>query len=426
MLGKRLTIIVGDADLWQHRPLYSVLLERLKSAGCSGATVTRGIAGFGAHSFIKTAAIEVLSADLPVVITVIDAPGRIEKVLPEITEMLAGGIVTVEDADIRYYSAAFRGGFPDLAVASIMTKNPETVTPDTPIAEAMERMLKRDYTALPVVDADGRLLGVIDENLLLEKGVADMSLSLSKVVGPDLVREYLARLARERLPTRDAITTTPMVKPETSIKEAAHLMHAHGLKRLPVVDDRGRLVGVVGRLDILRSITSGGGRRMVPRDAALPQEHREVGEIMDRGVPTVRAETPLLDVLDSLLEAKAKRVVVVDDRARPVGIVTDTDLVSRVDPEDRPGLLTLLRSRWNEEARRKVRRTRGQRAADIMTSPVVTVRDNAPVMEALTLTVQKHFKRLPVVDAEGRLVGIVARPALLAASLDLASGGITP
>jgi CBS domain-containing protein len=61
-----------------------------------------------------------------------------------------------------------------------------------------------------------------------------------------------------------------------------------------------------------------------------------------------------------------------------------------------------------------------------MTSPVVTVRDNAPVMEALTLTVQKHIKRLPVVDVEGRLVGIVARPALLAASLDLASGRVTP
>jgi len=57
---------------------------------------------------------------------------------------------------------------------------------------------------------------------------------------------------------------------------------------------------------------------------------------------------------------------------------------------------------------------------------VVTVRDHASVMEALILTVTKHIKRLPVVDADGRLVGIVARPALLAASLDLAAGGVTP
>ena len=426
MLGKRLTIILGEADFWRHRPLYSVLLERLKAAGCSGATVTRGIAGFGAHSYIKTDAIEVFSADMPVVITVVDVPGRIEKVLPEITEMLAGGIVTVEDTDVRYYSAAFRGGFPDLPVASIMTKNPEAVPPDTLIAEAVERMLKRDYTSLPVVDADGRFLGVLDESRLLENGLADMSLSLSKVVGPDLVREYLERLARERNPVSEAVTPTATVRPDTPIKEAAHVMHTHGLKRLPVLDEQGRLVGVVGRLDILASITAGGGRRVAPPESYLPQEHREVGAIMDHGVATLPPETPLLDVLDRLLEANAKRVIVVDDRSRPVGIVTDTDLIARVDPEDRPGLLTLLKSRWNEEARRKVRRARGQRAADIMTTPVVTVRDNASVMDALTLTVTKHIKRLPVVDADGRLVGIVARPALLAASLDLAAGAVTP
>jgi CBS domain-containing protein len=56
-----------------------------------------------------------------------------------------------------------------------------------------------------------------------------------------------------------------------------------------------------------------------------------------------------------------------------------------------------------------------------MTSPVVTVRDGAPVIEALTLTVSRHIKRLPVVGADGRIVGMVSRPALLAASLDLAS-----
>jgi len=68
MRGKRVTIFVGESDQWHHRPLYLAILEHLKAAGCSGATVTRGTAGFGAHSQIKTATILRLSVDLPVII----------------------------------------------------------------------------------------------------------------------------------------------------------------------------------------------------------------------------------------------------------------------------------------------------------------------------------------------------------------------
>jgi CBS domain-containing protein len=197
-------------------------------------------------------------------------------------------------------------------------------------------------------------------------------------------------------------------------------MHERGLKRLPVVDAEGRLCGVLGRLDVLRSIAAGYGRRTAPHAAPLPQEHRTVGEIMDRAVPTVAPAATLHDVLETLLGAEVKRVLVVDAERRPVGIITDTDVIARVDADERPGVLTLLRSRWSADAEKHVRRTSGRRADDIMTSPVVTVRDTARVMEALALTVERHVKRLPVVDADGRVVGTVSRPALLAASLDLA------
>jgi CBS domain-containing protein len=120
-----------------------------------------------------------------------------------------------------------------------------------------------------------------------------------------------------------------------------------------------------------------------------------------------------------------KRVIVLDAAGKLAGIITDTDIVARVDPDQRPGLLTLLRSRWSASAHRQVQRAYGQRAADVMTRPVVTVRETASVLEALTLTVERHIKRLPVIDAAGGVVGIVSRPALLAAALDLASAGPT-
>src|SRR5262249_22145896 len=156
-------------------------------------------------------------------------------------------------------------------------------------------------------------------------------------------------------------------------------------------------------------------RRMVPHGHSLPQEHHRVAEIMETAVPTVRETTPLGDVVEKLLASDVKRVMVVDDADRLVGVVADADLLARVEPSERPGLLTLVRSRWSDAAERKVRRVYGQRAADVM-SPPIAIRDDATVMDALTLSATRHVKRLPVVDAAGRVKGIVSRPALLAAS----------
>jgi CBS domain-containing protein len=203
------------------------------------------------------------------------------------------------------------------------------------------------------------------------------------------------------------------------LPDAARLMHERHRKRLPVVDVDGRLVGVLGRLDILTSIATGYARRTAPRSIRLPQEHRTVGEIMERDIPTVAPTTPLGDVMEHLLTSTAEEVIVVGADGQPVGIITDANVLERADPTDRPGLLTQLRSRWNRDAERQMRRTYGQRATDLMTTPVVTVRDADPVITALTLSATQHLKRLPVVDAAGRLVGIVARPGLLAASLDV-------
>ena len=201
-------------------------------------------------------------------------------------------------------------------------------------------------------------------------------------------------------------------------------MHARRLKRLPVVDAEGRLVGVLGRLDILRSIASGYAQRTVPHAGTLPQEHRTVGQLMERDVPTVPETAPLADVVGKLLASEVKRVVVVNGDGQPVGMITDTDLVARVDPEQRPGLLTQLRSRWNEAAHRHVQRASGQRAADVMTTPVTTVhghrlghrRAHAGSGAAREACYRSSMRR-------AALVGIVSRPALLAASLDLATEG---
>jgi CBS domain-containing protein len=426
MLGKRMTIFVGEADQWHRQPLYVAILQHLKAADCAGATVTRGIAGFGAQSQIKTANILRLSIDLPVVITVVDAAEKIERLASEISVMLSAGLVIIDDTEIYFHSAAFRSGMPDVQVGDLMSTDPEAVKADTPIAEVVDRLMVRDYTALPVVDQGRHVIGMVADSDMLEAGITRLSVSMHKAIGPDVVREYLAKRKSQLGTVADAMRSPAVtVLPVTPIRDAAHLMHVHGLKRLPVVDEAGRLVGVLGRLDILRSIASGYTRRTTPQSASLPQQHRIVAEIMDSEVPVVLEDAPLADILGRLLDSKVKRVVVLDDNGRLVGVISDTDIVARIDPDERPGIITLLRSRWRATAYQQVRKVYGQRARDVMTTPAISVREDTPVIEALTLTVERHVKRLPVVDAAGRVLGTVSRPALLAASLDVAEAAET-
>ncbi len=100
---KRLRIYIGESDHYKGKPLYLYLLHVLKSRGVKGATVYRGIAGYGSHSMIHTAEILRLSEDLPVVIEVVDKPETIERVLPEIEEVVKEGLITLEDVEVVFY-----------------------------------------------------------------------------------------------------------------------------------------------------------------------------------------------------------------------------------------------------------------------------------------------------------------------------------
>jgi uncharacterized protein len=99
-------IFIGDSDKWHHTPLHTALLERLRKEGFAGATVIHGVAGFGAASVIHTTSIVDLSADLPVLIEVVDDQEHIDKLLPILDEMITkGALVTIEKVRILKYGA---------------------------------------------------------------------------------------------------------------------------------------------------------------------------------------------------------------------------------------------------------------------------------------------------------------------------------
>src|SRR5262245_41996979 len=96
----RVAIYIGEDNHYQGKSLYMALLELLLKEGASGATVLRGLAGYGAHSRIHTTTIVNLSADLPIVVEWIDLPERVERLLPTIREMVNDGLITLEEVQV--------------------------------------------------------------------------------------------------------------------------------------------------------------------------------------------------------------------------------------------------------------------------------------------------------------------------------------
>jgi PII-like signaling protein len=96
-------IHVGESDRHDGRPLYQAIVELLRERGYAGATVFRGILGFGAHATVHESHLFRLSSDLPIVIECVETEERIEAILPVLDGMIGGGLVTLERARVILY-----------------------------------------------------------------------------------------------------------------------------------------------------------------------------------------------------------------------------------------------------------------------------------------------------------------------------------
>jgi PII-like signaling protein len=99
----RLTVFVGEDDRYHHKPLYTEIVHRAHAAGLAGASVFRGIEGFGASSRIHTTRLLSLSEDLPVSIVIVDATDRIRAFLPQLDELVAEGLVIIDPVEVIRY-----------------------------------------------------------------------------------------------------------------------------------------------------------------------------------------------------------------------------------------------------------------------------------------------------------------------------------
>jgi uncharacterized protein len=99
--ARRLTILLGEDDSWHHKPVYTEIVHRAHRAGLAGASVFRGIEGYGASSHVHTSRILSLSEDLPVAVVVVDEAAKIEAFLPELDDLAIDGLVLLEDVQVH-------------------------------------------------------------------------------------------------------------------------------------------------------------------------------------------------------------------------------------------------------------------------------------------------------------------------------------
>jgi len=100
-----LRIFIGESDRHDGRPLYKALVEYLREQKIAGATVVRGMLGYGARSHLHSGSLLRLSQDLPIIVEVVDRPENIERVLPEVAAMVADGLVTLETVRVVDHTA---------------------------------------------------------------------------------------------------------------------------------------------------------------------------------------------------------------------------------------------------------------------------------------------------------------------------------
>lgn len=404
--AQRLRIYIGEADRWRGKPLYAVLLDTLKAHNIAGASVFRGVAGFGAHSRIHTAAVLRLSEDLPLLIDVVDSADKIAEALEVIYPMVREGLITLEDVRVIKYTHRYLNPLPaDRLVEEVMTRQVVSLAADLPIYAAWQRMLESELKSMPVIDAEGCVVGMLTDGDLLERAGIQERLAVAIRAEKTIIHAELKALQNSALRVRD-VMSQPVVtaRAKEPLGIAAARMVKQGLKRLPVVDDHGKPVGMLSRMDILQQVAE--NPHAVP-PAPLPAEgHQTVQDVMIQPVPTVLQEDDLVRIVDRLLDAHSHRVIVVDEQGRAVGVISDSDVVNRIEPAHQAGVIQALRRIGKPPVGKET-------AYDIMSKGPLTASPDLPLVEAARLMMGDHRKWLVVVDPDGRPLGLIDRRALL-------------
>jgi CBS domain-containing protein len=417
--ARRVRIYVNEGDKVGWKPAHLAVLEFLRRENAQGATVVRGTEGFGATGQIHVSHLVDVAGDLPIVVEWIDSPQVVERLIGRVKEMVPRGLITVDETEIVLFEPRPVRDLPAaLTAADVMSRQVSSVSRGTPLREVVELMLGKVYRAMPVVD-ERAPVGIITNTDLVRKGGLGVRVDLLASLEEPELHVVLEGLAGTNRVAGDVMTPGPVtIDARTPLPRVAEIMTGRRLKRLPVVDERGALVGMVSRVDLLRVASDRFERKEpIAREMGL-RGNVPLSQVMRRDVPTVHPDTPLPEVFQAVISTRLNRALVVDGDRRVVGVVTDAEMLDRLTPSLRSGALRSLVHRLpfvhpSPGDRSAEQHARARSASDLMNPEVPTANEDTLLGDAVGTMLRGNQKVLAVVDASGRLVGMVDRADLL-------------
>lgn len=419
---KTIQIHTSEDIRWRGKPLAEAVLTFVHDLKLAArCTVARGIAGSYENGDLATSKIEILSFKMPLKIEIVLPASEAERILPTIQEMVIDGIVAVNDLAVVSHKTQKHLIPKRLQVRDVMTSSPQRVHMTTPVSNVVRTLLSGGFNGVPVVDDLDRPIGVITQGDLISRGKMPVRLGLMQQLGQenlDAVLTEMANLTAGQIMTKPVVTITQ----ENRLTEAVDRMIRDNLKRLPVVDSDDKLVGILARVDVFRTITTGmpEWQAMQACNVVLADVCR-VKDIMRRDTHTVTAGASLEEVMRVIDSNDIQRVAVVTDDGKFLGLISDHDLL-RLFSGHRVGLWNRLASKltFTELGKRHkavVEETRKRTASEIMKTDLITVGQDTPIDEAIGLMTARGIKRLPVVGPDGMFLGMVSRDSLLRAAI---------
>jgi CBS domain-containing protein len=392
-----------------------LFVSKLKIA--ARCIVTRGVSGCYENGELVTGKLEILSLKLPVRITIVLPAPETDRVLDQLGQMVDDGIVSLHPVQVLSHRAR-NSFFPrQFRVRDAMTSEPASVKTVTSLSDVANLLLPSIFTGLPVVDDKNCPVGVVTQGDLIRKGGLPLRLGLLAESEGNHLDEILNGLALRKV---IEVMTTPAISigADCPLAEAVDVMLDRKVKRLPVVDGKGRLTGMLSRLDIFRTVmVEAPDWNMFGAQKIEVKNVRTVSDVLRRDTHTVSPETSVAEVIRLIDRNDIQRVAVVDKKKQLLGVISDRDLLQFFKTEQSGILRSLAKMKraftQDENKEYSQRDLEETTAGMVMTTALVTVREGTVIEDAIALMIDKNLKRLPVVDASGRFKGMISRAALL-------------
>jgi CBS domain-containing protein len=422
MLNYRaIEIFTSEEARYLKKPVSDAVMQYIKDLKIAArCIVSRGVAGCYENGELTTTRLEILSFNLPVRIYIILPAAETDRVLNGLNEIVTDGIITLHELSVISHRAR-KSFFPrQLLVRDVMTNDPKCITADTSLSDATRLLLSYVFTGVPVIDDKKRPIGMVTQGDLIYKGGLPLRLGLLKESDQES-RESLIKQLGSRYVSEVMTTPVVTIPSDRLLTEAVELMEERGVKRLPVTDAEGSLIGMLSRVDIFRTVMREAPDWKTFKAQKIEVNHlKQVKDIVRRDAQTVSPGTTLDEVIQIIDSNDIQRVAVIDDKKKLVGLISDRDLLRYFKPYQGKvwHLLAKIKRPFKPDANRQEtlqRQLKKTTAEEVMTKNLITANEEMLIEEGIRLMVEKGLKRLPVVDTEGRFKGMISRDSLLRA-----------